>query len=127
MSLTLDTSILVDYLREYEPAIRYLQLAISKEKANISVISAMELVQGALDKKSLYIVQKFLSHFSIVHLSSTISEEAFILQRTYHFPYHLKLADALIAATALKHNSVLVTQNIKDFTFIPRMKIKKPY
>lgn len=122
-----DTSILVDYIREYEPAVDYLQLAISKEKASISVISAMELVQGAGDKKSFHIVQTFLSHFSIIHLSDAISEEAFNLQQTYHFPYHLKLADALIAATALAHNSTLVTQNVKDFTFISKIKIKKPY
>lgn len=127
MPLIFDTSILVDYLREYEPAIHYLQLVILKEKANISVISAMELVQGAADKRSFHIAQRFLSRFFIIHLSDLISEEAFNIQQKYHFPYRLKLADALIAATALEHNSTLITQNIKDFQYLPRLKVKKPY
>lgn len=45
---------------------------------------------------------------------------------TYSNSQGLLLADAIIAATALQYDLVLVTDNTKDFQFIKDLKILKP-
>jgi predicted nucleic acid-binding protein len=41
--------------------------------------------------------------------------------------YQTRLADALIAATALIHNLRLATRNLQHFTPIEGLQIEKPY
>jgi predicted nucleic acid-binding protein len=40
---------------------------------------------------------------------------------TYSLSHKLSIPDALIAATALVHDSELFTLNVKDFRFIPSL------
>ncbi|MBI3335229.1 MAG: type II toxin-antitoxin system VapC family toxin [Candidatus Portnoybacteria bacterium] len=126
MPLMIDTSILIDYLRGYAPALRYLDF-LSAKRVNISVITAMEVLQGTLSKKSFFIAQRFLSHFQIIHLSESISKRGLNLQQAYHISHSLSLPDSFIAATALERKSLLITRNVKDFSFIGKLKIEKPY
>ena len=41
--------------------------------------------------------------------------------------YKIKLPDAIIAATALAHNLILVTNNEKDFANVQNIRIINPY
>jgi predicted nucleic acid-binding protein len=41
----------------------------------------------------------------------------------YCLSHKLGLADALIAATAIIHNLELYTLNVKDFVFIPQLRL----
>ena len=38
-----------------------------------------------------------------------------------------KLPDAIIAATAINHNLILITRNVADFKKITRLKVLNPY
>ena len=53
----------------------------------------------------------FLSHFRILPLTPQVAEEAVVLRRKHR----LKLPDAIIWATALTENCLLVTRNTNDF------------
>jgi len=39
----------------------------------------------------------------------------------------MKLGDAIIAATAIADNLILITRNVDDFKFIPNLKVLNPY
>jgi predicted nucleic acid-binding protein len=39
----------------------------------------------------------------------------------------MKLGDAIIAATAIVYNLVLITRNVDDFKFIPNFTLLNPY
>lgn len=39
----------------------------------------------------------------------------------------MKLGDAIIAATALVHNLVLITRNVEDFSGIPELQVIDPF
>jgi len=49
------------------------------------------------------------------------------LMKNYRLKYGLEIPDALITATTLNKNKVLITKNIKDFKFIKGLKVKMPY
>ncbi|KXK15369.1 MAG: PIN domain protein, partial [Chloroflexi bacterium OLB14] len=55
-----------------------------------------------------------------------ISEITLSLLETYSLSHRLSLPDAIIAATALRHNFNLYTLNIKDFRFIDGLGLYKP-
>jgi predicted nucleic acid-binding protein len=48
------------------------------------------------------------------------------LLETYALSHRLSLPDAIIAATAIRHNFSLFTLNIKDFRFIDGLSVYKP-
>jgi len=52
-----------------------------------------------------------------------ISKKGVILVEQYCLSHKLALPDALIAATALHYDIELYTLNLKDFKFIPDLKI----
>jgi len=117
MSLV-DTDILIDFGRAHTAA---------EEKTAVSVITAMEVAVGCRNKAELKTLQKFLDRFTIFHLSENISSIANHLIGQYHHSHGLLIPDALIAATALHYGVSLYTKNQKDFVFIPKLIVKKPY
>ncbi len=56
-------------------------------------------------------------------VSPNIARKAGELMRDYG----LNLPDALIAATALVYDAILVTRNIRDFQRIPNLRLEVPY
>lgn len=60
----------------------------------------------------------------ILPLTPAISERAINLIDTYALTSGLKVADALIGATALENNLSLLTCNVKHFAPIDQLKIE---
>jgi predicted nucleic acid-binding protein len=83
----------------------------------------MELMQGAENKQELFLLKKKLKNYNIIHFDQKASEISLELIEKYKLSYNLLIPDAIIAATALAYNLVLFTYNIKDFNFIPGLKI----
>ena len=83
----------------------------------ISAITYMELAQGCRDKPELERVKKALgaSSTTIAPVTESICERAVLLIDHHALGDGLRLADALIAATALEHGLPLLTANIKHF------------
>ncbi len=111
--ILVDTDII---LKSYRGDItKYQQLTRIKDIFSISVITAFELLNGAKNFKQLASTRKELKSYAIIHLNSDISLKAFQLFSKYSVQKQIKIADLLIAATALSNNFQLCTDNKKAF------------
>jgi len=86
-----------------------------------------ELFYGARNKHELQEIATDIAELPALPILPQISKMAVNFVKTYCLSHKLELADALIAATAIYHNVELYTLNIKDFAFIPNMKLYKPH
>jgi len=92
----------------------------------LSVISYMELTQGARDKKDLRMTRAYLVDlgFAILPLSENIGHRASIYLEEYALKSSLGIPDALIAATAVENETTLCSGNAKDYGAIAEVKLK---
>lgn len=92
----------------------------------VSVVTYIELAQGCRDKAELLRVRRGLaaSQTTIEPLTPAISDRAARLIDTMALSHGLRLADALIAATALEHGLMLLTANVRHFASIPALRIE---
>ena len=117
-----DSCILIDYLRGKDDVKNKL-LTDRKQGLGMSSVTYMELMVGALNKREVSIIKKAFSDFEIVEISEAISIKARNLIEKFSKSHNLQIPDALIAATALELDLPLSTANLKDFQYIPDLKI----
>ena len=118
-----DTDVLIWVLRGNTRAARALD---AEPERSLSVISYMELIQGARDARDLKAVKAFLSDqaFQLLPLSENIGHRASIYMEEYALKGALSMADALIAATAVENQSVLCTGNEKHYKTVRDLDIR---
>jgi predicted nucleic acid-binding protein len=118
-----DTDVIIWALRGNGRAGRTIERAESLE---ISVVSAMELLKGARDRREARLVKSFLADlgFQSLPLTERIGHRAAIYVEEYGLKSNLGLADALIAATAVEHDLTLCTGNARDYRAISELRLK---
>jgi predicted nucleic acid-binding protein len=117
----IDTNILIDAqmnrLSEY--GLVFLENIINKD-FTVSFITYIEyLGYKYITPQS----EEFISFATVIDIDKSIIDTCIILRKNYK----IKLPDAIIAATALACDFILVTNNEKDFTEIKNLKIINPY
>jgi predicted nucleic acid-binding protein len=117
-----DTNILIEVYRSNSDIATKLK-SIGRENIAISDITYAELLYGALNKRELREIQEDLNSLFVYPVLPNISAMAVNLVGKYCLSHKLHILDALIAATAICHNLELYTLNIKDFIFIPGLKL----
>ena len=123
-----DTDILIDFYRNYQPSIDFLDYYYSMDEIlAISSITQMELFIGCRNKRELTETVKFLKQYEVVHFSRSISEKTVKLIREYNLSHGLLMADAIIAATVLVSEGQLFSKNASDFVFIKNLNVNRPY
>ena len=123
VSMLFDTGVVIWALRGNMRAADAIDGA---DRLSLSVVSYMELLQGARNKQDLRMTKAFLSDlgFDIVPLSENIGHRAAIYIEEYGLRSHLGVPDALIGATAAETGSVLCTGNAKDYRAIADVDVK---
>ena len=121
-SLLVDTNIVIDYLRNYKPAVNYLEKL--SMPLFLSAISVAEIYAGIRNDSEQKSVENFLNAVEILSTDNTIAATGGTFCKKYKNSHGVGLADALIAATALHHNATLATLNTRHF---PMIKTIKPY
>jgi hypothetical protein len=117
-----DTDVLVHFLRGHASAATL--IGKTPERA-ISIVSYMELLQGARDKQELKTIKSFLADFAfeMLPLTENISHRASIYMEEYGLRAGMCLADALIAATAVENRLALCTANRKHYVVVSDLDI----
>jgi predicted nucleic acid-binding protein len=117
-----DTDILIWIQRGNQ---RAAALVEKEEERFISVLTYMELLQGAREKRQHGHIQDFLREFSfeILPLSENIGHRAAIYVEEFSLAYGLRAGDALIAATATEGGLSLCTSNVKHYRPIKGLKL----
>jgi len=121
----LDTNILIYYWKGSIPNSEINRIDdILKSSFIISIITAIELLGWRKHTAEGFLLAKeFLSHAKIVPVDDELADLTVELRRNNN----IKLADALIAATALLNDLVLVTRNEEDFSMLNDLEIYNPY
>ena len=116
--ILVDTDILIDVSNDDETAKQRLSTESQASDLMVSVVTEMELMVGCRNKAELAALNQFLTQFQIVKIDSGVSDRASHLLQTYVISHGLRIADALIAATAIEHQMALLSKNQRDFRFI---------
>jgi len=119
-----DTNIIIELLKGNVKVINDIE-KIGLDNIGITAITEMELYFGAFNKSELKFIKKHLQGIPSYHIHNDISIMAVSLTEQYSKSHKLSIPDALIAATAIINNFELFTLNIKDFKYIPNIKLYK--
>ena len=92
----------------------------------LSIQTYMELLQGAQNKKQHKYTKDFISDFNfiVLPLTENIGHRALIYIEEYTLTSNLRSGDAIIAATAVENNMILVSSNLKHFKSILDLNFK---
>lgn len=120
--LMLDTNIIIDYLKQKSDVVSFIE-NYGKRNIVLSPFVVMEIYQGVLNKEDLDRTRKKLKGFTTLTIDQAIIDLALQIQQQYVLSHHLGIPDTLIAATALIYDLELITYNLKDFRFIPTLKV----
>ncbi len=131
MSYLLDTTHVIDHLRD-DPTVIQLLETLSPAGIATSIITYLEAFQGTLRPQRPIPQAKFDAFFAAVPVLPLTPA---IAQRCARLREHLKRQgkqpnrrafDLIIATTALEHGLTLVTTNHQDFADIPALVLYRP-
>lgn len=117
-----DTNIFIN-LFSSDPVVIAELSKIGNSRILMPSVSIMELYVGMANKTELQQMKKKIKHYNIVHLNEAASQKSVELIADYRLSHGLLIPDALIAAMALTYDLELFTYNLKDFRFIPNIKL----
>lgn len=92
----------------------------------ISVVTYIELAQGCRDKTELARLKKGLAarQTDVLQITPAISQRAVELVDALALSHGMRLADALIGATAIEHGLTLITANLKHFGAVSGLQVE---
>ncbi|RJX24820.1 MAG: type II toxin-antitoxin system VapC family toxin [Dethiobacter sp.] len=127
-NILIDTNIFIDHLRGFQPSTDFLLRVFQGEyHAQISTLTEMELFAGTIPTEAeKEKVKALLEKFTPVPVSSVIARKAGTLLRLYR-NMGLVPVDALIAATSMEREAILVTKDVKHFGVIEGLLTLHPY
>lgn len=109
----LDSSIVIDLLRGYQPALEYV-LGLETVPA-ASEVTRVEVLRGVRSGERR-LTDRLLSTFRWLPLEEAVARRAGDLGRRWRASHRgLATADLVIAATALEHELDLATLNVRHF------------
>jgi len=110
-------------MRHYKTPYKKAVSAIVDRIPNISVISQIEVLRFNDIPENEAILNDFVAKSVIYPLSSDVVQRTITLCKQRK----IKLPDAVIAATALVEDFILVTRNIDDFKNITDLELLNPW
>jgi predicted nucleic acid-binding protein len=124
--ILLDTDVMVDILRGYEPAIEWLTV-LSDAEIGVPGLVAMELIQGCQNVREQKRLEKALSKYQLYWPEPQECDRALKNFATHHLSHNVGLLDALISETAMSMDAELATFNVKHYSVIKGLNSIQPY
>jgi len=120
----LDSNVIIGYLAgRIPPTGMNIVSAIVDQIPHISVISQIEVLRYNDTPENDAILNNFIDN-SVIHSLNSAVVRCTIELCKYS---RIKLPDAIIAATAITENFILVTRNIDDFKHISNLELLNPW
>jgi len=117
----IDSNSLIEFQAKLLPIAGQLFVANAIDDSfNISIISEIEVLGHVSATPDL---EKFISLANIFDLNKDIVTVTISLRKKYK----IKLGDAIIAATALVNDFIIITRNINDFKNIEDLQTLNPF
>lgn len=115
--MLIDTDVIIWYMRGNPRAARALERI---DGFALSAVTYMELVQGIRNKRELQVLRATLRLWAspVVPIDESISHRAVTYIEQYFHSHSVRLADALIGATAVVHGMTLLTANTRHYRMI---------
>ncbi|MDZ4698937.1 MAG: type II toxin-antitoxin system VapC family toxin [Rhodothermales bacterium] len=112
----IDTNAVIEFLGGMLPpdASQWLEDHVRTQSGYLSVINQIELLGYFVPQQEMEQLEAFVAACPILALTDQIARRTIALKRQYR----IKLPDAVIAASAIEHEMVLITRNLKDFDFV---------
>ena len=119
MRYLLDTNALVYFL---EDAVTGFQGIEDGDEVHFSFITRIELFCGNIDKEEIFTITRFLKEFEEFSMDEGIVERTIYVRKKYG----LKIPDAIIVATAIEKDLVLITADKEIIKKVDEVKIIDP-
>lgn len=120
----IDTNVLIYHTAGSTESVEFLNTVIKQKSFHISIITKIEFL--GWDKHTpdgFEKCKKLIGQAVVFPLEHDIAEKAIDIK----LAKKIKLADAVIAATAILHNMKLVTRNIDDFKTVEGIEVINPF
>lgn len=122
--MLVDTDVLIWYMRGSSPAAAFLA---EVPAFAISAVTYMELVQGMRNKRELHGLRRALRAWRspVLPITEAITNRALGYVEQHFLSHSLRLADALLAATAVEHGMPLATGNAKHYRPVAELSLRR--
>jgi predicted nucleic acid-binding protein len=121
----LDTDVVVDLLREHEPALDWFDRL--EEDPAVPGYVLLELMEGCRNLREMKNLRVRTASFQVYWPNEEDLDHLLAIYPEAYLSHHLDVIDGLNAACALGHGAVLCTFNQKHFKAIPNLKTEQPY
>jgi predicted nucleic acid-binding protein len=118
-----DTDVLIWVLRGSAKVAGFVDEARDR---HLSVVTLMELLQGARDRREMLLLKRFAADlgFRTLPLTENIGHRAVVYMEEHGLSSGLRVADALIAATAAENNLTLCSGDRSHYRAISELVLK---
>ncbi|AFZ57558.1 type II toxin-antitoxin system VapC family toxin [Anabaena cylindrica FACHB-243] len=129
MGYLLDTCVVSDFVKGEESTLKKLK-SISPVDIFISSLTVMELKYGlAINPQRAVkiqpLIETFLNSITILTFGSKEAEQSAEIRSILKISGSpIGAYDVLIAATAITHNHIVVTSNVREFQRVPNLQIE---
>jgi predicted nucleic acid-binding protein len=120
----MDTNVVIDYLgnKLLASSMDFMNDVIDAVP-HISVITKIEVLGFNAPEQHYTILSDFINDAIVFDLSNNVVEASIVIRKKYK----TKLPDAIIAATALVYDLIVISRNISDFKNIDGLKVIDPH
>ncbi|GAB6012276.1 type II toxin-antitoxin system VapC family toxin [Viscerimonas tarda] len=117
----IDTNVIIDFSQQRFTSSSSRRVAeILDNSPVISAITQIELLGFSVVPQQ---IEDFIDIADILNIDRSVISKTIEIRRLYK----IKLPDAIIAATAIENDLILLTHNISDFKKIRDLKLTNPY
>lgn len=122
--MLVDTDVIIWYIKRDPMAIDLLD---NHKGFKISCVTYIELIQNSRNKIEMHKIHQALKFWKCetLYLDEKISMLASMNVEKYCLSHAHELGDALIAATAIVHHLDFYSGNVKHFSFLKDLKLKR--
>lgn len=120
----IDTNSVIDYLgnKMSIESMAFMNLIID-ETPKVSVITQIEVLGFNAPEEHYQLLEDFINDSIVFQLTDEVIQCCIQLRKAHK----IKLPDALIAATAIVYDLILITRNVSDFKKIAKLKTLNPH